>query len=416
MKKQILGVVVVLLGGLVGSAWAGVSSRANDVARIQAAQRIFDEVTQGAGRGIAENVLQGGECLAIVPGNKNFAIGIGGIYGKGVALCRQPSGQWSAPIFIAVGGASFGVQFGGESADLVLVFQNRAGLESMLNNKLRIGVQASAAAGPVGRQVEAATDAAMHAQVLAYARSRGLYAGFNANGAIVQPDESGNRAMYGRAYWQDVLDGRVQAPSEARMLLTSLDRSPYTNPIRMAQLQRSRGAAATPAGRAVSPFAPSTHTPLPFSVGISYPHQSTTIGLGGFELWGGYRPLINQVPELKVIADVSRVKGDENLLGASVSNSQWTWMAGPEFDFPRRLFSPYAHALFGEGHLNTSTFTTTNQTVGSHSFVWEVGAGLRLTPARQFSVQLIQIDRLESGFNNRNTGNWRISFGVGFAF
>ncbi|MGH9519211.1 MAG: lipid-binding SYLF domain-containing protein, partial [Terriglobales bacterium] len=406
----------VVLCGLAANASAGISSRADDVARIQAAQQIFDEVTRGAGRGIAENVLQAGECLAIVPGNKTFALGIGVIYGKGVALCRQPNGQWSAPMFITVGGASFGVQFGGESADLVLVFQNRSGLESMLNNKMRIGVQASAAAGPVGRQVEASTDAAMHAQVLAYAHSRGLYAGFNANGAIVQPDESGNRAMYGRAYWQDILDGRVRAPTDARVLLTELNRSPYTNPIRMAELRRSRGATATPAGRAVSPFAPSVRTPLPFSVGISYPHQSTTIGLGGFELWGGFRPWINKIPELKVVADVSRVKGSQDLLGASVSNSQWTWMFGPEFDFPRRLFSPYAHALFGEGHLNTSTFTTTSQTVGSHSYVWEVGAGLRLTPARQFTIQLIQIDRLHSTFNSKGTGNWRISFGVGFAF
>ena len=417
-KISRLAVSGALTVGLCILASAAVSSRSDDVARLQAAERVFHEVLSGAGHTVAENVLVGGQCVAIVPGNKQFALGVGGIYGKGVAVCREANtGRWGSPIFITIGGASFGLQFGGESADLVLVFQNQTGLENMLNNKIRLGAQASAAAGPVGRQVEASTDASLHAQVLAYARSRGLYAGVNLNGAVVQTDESGNRAMYGHAYWQDVLAGRVAAPPEARVLLTALERSPYTNPVLMAQRTQAGGAAAQPAGQAVrNAFGPATRPLLPFSAGIGYTHQRTTLGLDGFDLNAGYRPWLAKLPGLDIVADVSRVRGTQSLLGASATSSQWTYLLGPEFDVPRRLFTPYGHLFFGEGHLNTSTTTTTTSTVGSNSFAWMLGAGLKLTPARMFTIKLIQLDLLHTSFNNSGSTNLRITFGVGVQF
>lgn len=396
-----------------------ISSRAQDVARIQAAEAVFHDFATGAGKSVAESVLVGGGCVAIIPGNKTFALGIGGAYGKGIATCRDAAGHWGAPIFVALGGASFGPQFGGESADLILVFRNMAGLESLLNNKVRLGVQASAAAGPVGRQAEASTDAALHSQVLAYGKSRGLYAGVNLNGAIVQTDESGNRAMYGHAYWEDVLSGKVAPPPEAQVLLASLDQSPLTNPVREAQLRRRNpGAAAQPAGQAIqSAFGPPTHPLLHFSVGIGYVHQRTSGGLDGFDLNAGVRPWVAKIPGLRLVADVSRVRGSTSLLGASVKNSEWTYLAGPEFDVPRSLFSPYAHVLLGEGHLNTTSTTTTGTTTaGAHTFAWEAGAGIRLTPGRYVSIQLIELDLLHTSFNNSGANDARIGFGVGVQF
>ncbi len=412
-----LATLACFIGGSSVAAFAAISSRADDVARIQAAERVFHQIVQGAGHGIAEQILQGGQCVAIIPGNKNFALGVGGIYGKGIATCRDANGRWGAPVFITIGGASLGFQFGGESADMILVFQNPDGLESMLNNKVRLGVQASAAAGPVGRQMEAATDAAMHAQVIAYAHSRGLYIGANVNGAIVQPDETGNRAMYGHAYWQDVLAGRVAAPAEARVLLTALNTSPYTNPVVMARMRGNRGPAATTAGAAATAFGPPVHPLLHFSAGIAYLHQRSTIGLDGFDLNAGVRPLLDRLPGLKVVVDVSRVRGSQSLLGASITNSEWTYLVGPEFDVPRRLFTPYGHLLFGEGHLDTSTNASTGTTTaGSHSYAWEVGGGLRLRPARNFSIQIVQLDFIHTSFNNAGSTDARISIGVEAVF
>lgn len=407
--------------GMCVAASAAVSSRADDVARLQAGERVFHEVLSGTGHTVAENVLVGGQCIAIVPGNKQFALGVGGIYGKGIAVCRDANGRWGAPIFITIGGASFGLQFGGESADLVLVFQNQDGLEAMLNNKIRLGAQASAAAGPIGRQVEASTDASLHAQVLAYARSRGLYAGVNLNGAVVQTDETGNRAMYGHAYWQDVLAGKVAAPPEARVLLTSLERSPYTNPVMMAQRERAGGAATQPAGQAAGQavrgaFGAPTRPLLRYSAGVGYTHERTSPGLNGFDLNAGMRPYPDRLPGLDIIADISRVRGSQSLLGASATSSQWTYLVGPEFDVPRRLFTPYGHLLFGEGHLNTSTTTTSTTTMGANSFAWMLGAGLKLTPTRMFSIKLIQLDALHTSFNNNGSTDLRLTFGVGFQF
>jgi lipid-binding SYLF domain-containing protein len=107
---------------------------------------------------------------------------------------------------------------------VVLVFKNRNGLDSLLNNKFKIGADAGAAAGPVGRHAEAATDAAMHAQILTYSRSRGAFAGISLNGSVVQPDESGNRAMYPHVTWEDILAGKAAVPEVARPLTTELSR------------------------------------------------------------------------------------------------------------------------------------------------------------------------------------------------
>ncbi len=199
------------------------SNRDDDAGRVQHANQVFREIMQTPDKGIPKEILEGAQCVAIVPSEKNFALGFGGTYGKGVATCRRGN-TWSAPVFIQVGGGSWGLQLGGQSTDVIMIFRTREGLEHLLGNKVRLGADANAAAGPVGRQATAATDASMHAEILPYSRSRGAFAGISLNGDVVQPDKTGNRAMYGRHSWKSILAGDVAAPAATRSLLRTLDR------------------------------------------------------------------------------------------------------------------------------------------------------------------------------------------------
>lgn len=205
------------------------STRSDDAQRVQRANQVFKEIMQTADRGIPREILEGAECLAIVPGEKNFALGFGGTYGKGVVSCRHGR-IWSAPMFIQVGGGSWGLQIGGQSTDIVMVFRTRDGLSHLLANKVKIGAAANAAAGPVGRHVSASTDASLHAEILTYSRSRGAFAGISLDGDIVQPDDSGDRAMYGKASWQEILGGHTEVRKSSRPLIATLDRYTIAQP------------------------------------------------------------------------------------------------------------------------------------------------------------------------------------------
>jgi len=208
--------------GLLVPAFA-TSSLQDDVGRIQQSNTVFQEVMNTPDKGIPQEVLEGAECIAIVPSQKNFAFIFGGTYGKGVAVCRHFQ-KWGAPMFIQVGGGSWGLQIGGQSTDVIMVFRSQSGLEHLLSDKVRLGAGANAAAGPVGRHVSAATDVSMHAEILTYARSRGAFAGISLNGDIVQPDKTGNSAMYGPRTWQDILSGKVRSPKSNQDFLATLDR------------------------------------------------------------------------------------------------------------------------------------------------------------------------------------------------
>lgn len=392
-------------------AQAAHSTREDDLDRIRRSSEVFQEVVRGPGHSVAESILRGGRCVVIVPSYKNFALGVGGNYGKGVAMCRGDNGRWGAPVFITVGGASLGPQIGGEAADVVLVFQSLDGLESMLNNKLRIGAAAAGAAGPVGRHFEAATDAAMHAQVLSYALSRGLYIGANINGAIVQPDETGNRALYGHVYWQDVLAGRGETPPEARHLVSLLDNSPWTGETALAA--RRRAASGQPARRLGLPplgRVAFTQPPLPFELGINYAHQSSVIGLNGWTVLFGYEVLPRRLPSLRFMVEGGRVSGSEQLPGVSAKVREWTVLAGPRFQVPKKLFAPYLEALFGYGRV------TVTGVPAFSSFAWKAGGGIQLNISRQFSVRLIELDFLHTNFNSTGQTDGLVSTGVGFNF
>lgn len=219
MWKHFLIVSALVLGVALP---AVASDRDDGIGRIQAATQVFHEIMGTPDKSIPQGLLESAKCIAIIPGEKKVAFGVGGNYGKGLATCRTAHG-WSAPLFLAVGGGSVGFQIGGSSTDIVMLFMNDQALQSLMSDKFRIGADAAAAAGPVGRQAAAGTDVKLNAQILTYARSKGAFAGVSLDGAVVQPDESGNRAIYGAdVNRQDILNGKVAAPEAAQALLKEI--------------------------------------------------------------------------------------------------------------------------------------------------------------------------------------------------
>jgi lipid-binding SYLF domain-containing protein len=175
-------------------------------------------------KGIPGDLLDKAECVAIVPGLKKGALGIGGKYGKGIVMCRKSDRNWTAPSFFTVEGGSVGFQLGFSQTDVVLLIMNRNGIEKLIGDKFTLGADASVAAGPVGRNATAQTNVRMDAEILGYSRSKGLFAGVSLEGATLRPDKDDNRDFYGK----DVdartilLDGKVPMPPEARSLASAL--------------------------------------------------------------------------------------------------------------------------------------------------------------------------------------------------
>ena len=208
---------------LLATMTAFASDREDDVSRTHKAAQVFDEIMSAPDQGIPHDLLNKAKCVAIIPGELKFAFIFGGNYGRGVATCRTARG-WSAPMFVAIDGGSVGYQIGGSSTDLVMLFMNDHALHSLLNDKFKIGGDASVAAGPVGRNATAATDVALRAEILSYSRTHGVFAGVSLDGAVVQADKSGDRAMYGDDVDRhEILGGKVAVPASARGLIKSLD-------------------------------------------------------------------------------------------------------------------------------------------------------------------------------------------------
>jgi SH3 domain-containing YSC84-like protein 1 len=195
------------------------SDREDDINRSHKAAQVFREIMNTPDNGIPRDLLESAKCIAIVPGEVKFAFIFGGNYGRGLATCRTEHG-WSAPMFVAVDGGSVGYQIGGSSTDLVMLFMNDHALQSLLSDKFKLGADASVAAGPVGRSAAAGTDLKLTAEILSYARSKGVFAGVSLDGAVVQADKSGDQAMYGNDVDRhEILHGKVAVPSSAEPLL-----------------------------------------------------------------------------------------------------------------------------------------------------------------------------------------------------
>jgi lipid-binding SYLF domain-containing protein len=219
MMKRVL-VVTILIA--IASLTAVASDREDDVNRTQKAAQVFKEIMNTPDQGIPSNLLESAKCIAIIPGDKKFAFIFGGSYGRGIATCRTEHG-WSAPMFVAIDSGSVGYQIGGSSTDIVMLFMNDHALQSLMSDKFKLGADASVAAGPVGRNAAAGTDLKLNAEILSYSRSKGIFAGVSLDGAVMQADKSGDKAMYGDdVNRHEILDGKVAVPASARALVEEL--------------------------------------------------------------------------------------------------------------------------------------------------------------------------------------------------
>jgi len=190
--------------------------------RIEASARVLDEIMATPDKAIPDKVMNDAKCVAVIPSMIKIALGFGGSHGKGVATCRTESG-WSAPAPITMTGGSWGLQLGGEAVDLILIVTNRQGMDHLLSSKFKIGADASAAAGPVGREAGADTDWKMKAEVLTYSRSRGIFAGIDLNGAAVTQDKDETRLLYGDMVpFPDILDGKATPPASSEPFLAAV--------------------------------------------------------------------------------------------------------------------------------------------------------------------------------------------------
>ena len=186
----------------------------------------------GMPESIPKDLLDRAECVLVFPSVKKIAVGIGGSYGRGALVCRSGEafdGPWGAPALFALEGGSIGFQLGGQSTDFVLLVMNELGARSILTSKVKLGADASAAAGPKGRTTGAATDIVMRAEILTYSRARGLFAGVSLEGSTLRSDGDANEKLYGRRLTaaEIVRDGAVPVPAAARGLVELLNgRSP----------------------------------------------------------------------------------------------------------------------------------------------------------------------------------------------
>lgn len=177
---------------------------------------------------IPQSVIDKADCVVVLPSVLKFAIGIGGSYGRGVMTCRGGKnfqGRWGPPTMMALEGGSFGLQLGGQATDFVLLLMNSRAAESILSSKVKLGGDASAAAGPVGRNASAETDVTMRAQILSYSRARGLFAGISLAGSTLRPDNDANKKLYGKdvSAKEIVLNHAVAAPPSAKLLIATLN-------------------------------------------------------------------------------------------------------------------------------------------------------------------------------------------------
>jgi lipid-binding SYLF domain-containing protein len=198
---------------LAGMAWSKDEKDRSDIdKRLDASAKVLEEIMSTPDKAIPDKVMRDAKCIAVVPSMVKIAVGFGGSHGKGVATCRTESGRWSAPAPITITGGSWGLQLGGQAVDLVMVVTNDDGMQHLLSSKFKLGADASAAAGPVGRDAAADTDWKMKAEVLTYSRARGVFAGIDLNGSSVTQDKDETRLLYGSFIpFQDILAGKVHA-------------------------------------------------------------------------------------------------------------------------------------------------------------------------------------------------------------
>ncbi len=224
MQIKKLSVMLLAFGVLFSTlALAADDEPSEQVKRLNASAAVLDEIMNTPDKGIPEEILGSAECVAVVPSMVKIGFIFGGRHGRGLATCRTKSGAWSAPAPFTITGGSWGLQIGGEAIDVVMLAMNDQGMAHMLNSKFKIGADASAAAGPVGRHVQAETDWKMKSEILTYSRARGVFAGVTVNGASITQDKDGTRILYGKMVpSSDILRGKVAPPEGSHQFMAAV--------------------------------------------------------------------------------------------------------------------------------------------------------------------------------------------------
>ncbi|MBV9082944.1 MAG: lipid-binding SYLF domain-containing protein [Acidobacteriaceae bacterium] len=187
---------------------------------------VLNTLLTASDRGVPQQLLDKASCVLVVPSLKKGGFLVGAEYGRGLFSCRQPTGiGWSAPGFIKIIGGKFGLLIGGAEADIVMLVMNKDGMTHLVSNKFELGGEASAAAGPVGRNVSALTDAEMHAEILTYSRQRGIFGGLDLSGSAVMQDPDLNYELYGKHITnKDIVTGEMAVPTGARPFVQTLQK------------------------------------------------------------------------------------------------------------------------------------------------------------------------------------------------
>src|SRR5580700_4048903 len=228
MRKVSIFVIAIFLARPIFAA-----NESREQKRLEACGQVFKEILD-IPDGIPKDLLNKAECVIVIPSVLKFAIGIGGDFGRGAITCRTGehfTGNWSTPALFALEGANIGFQLGGQATDFVLLVMNPRGANSILSSKVKLGADASAAAGPKGRAAAADTDIVMRAEILTYSRSRGLFAGISLEGSTVRPDNDGNERIYGKKVEAEsiVFKGAVAVPPAAQKMVAYLNQKSPKN-------------------------------------------------------------------------------------------------------------------------------------------------------------------------------------------
>ena len=221
--KKFLGVLCgfAMLTGMI-PARAADMDKLNE--RLNGSADVIQEIMATPDKGIPSSILAGAVCVVVIPSYKKGAFVVGAQYGQGVATCKTSRG-WSAPVFVKLTGGSVGWQIGGQATDLVLIAMNQKGLQAMLKNKFKIGADAAASAGPVGRNAQAGTDWKLNAEFLTYSRSKGLFAGVSLDGTVLDSNNDDMKLQYGSDLpFSQVLSGSVPVPANARRFVSTVAR------------------------------------------------------------------------------------------------------------------------------------------------------------------------------------------------
>jgi SH3 domain-containing YSC84-like protein 1 len=220
----------ILLLVILSPVWASDAEGTPDQ-RLRNAHTTFHEVMDMPDKGIPLDLFNKSECIVIIPGVKKAAFIVGGKYGRGFVSCRRGANRrFGAPAAIRIEGGSYGLQIGGSSTDVFMLIMNQSGMNRLMSDKVTIGGEAAAAAGPVGRNTSAATDVLLHAEILTWSRSRGIFAGLSLEGSTLRPDGSENRKIYGRDISnKEILEGDVPVPTAGKQLVMTLNRYSGTN-------------------------------------------------------------------------------------------------------------------------------------------------------------------------------------------